>query len=69
MALAVLAAGALSLAPGGGSGRSAAPPGGASRSAPAADKPAHRNNAPASSGVGDSQSDDPSDDAPDGGEP
>jgi hypothetical protein len=69
MALAVLAAGALSLSPGGGSRPAAEPPGAAPRSAPAADKRAQRRAAPAPSGVGDSQSDDPSDDAPDGGEP
>jgi hypothetical protein len=69
MALAVLVAGALSLAPGGGSGPAADRPATAPRSAPAADKRPQRRAAPAPSGVGDSQSDDPSDDAPDGGEP
>jgi hypothetical protein len=69
LALAVLAAGALSLSPGGGSRPAAEPSGTAPRSAPAAGKRTQRRAAPAPSGVGDSQSDDPSDDAPDGGEP
>jgi protein kinase-like protein len=68
MALAVIAAGALSLAPRGGSGPTTGRPAAAPSSAPAAGTRTRRQTAPAS-GVGDSQSDDPSDDAPDGGEP
>jgi hypothetical protein len=62
MSLAVLAAGALALVPGHGS-RPAS-----SATTPAA-APAAVTRQPAPNGVGDSQSDDPSDDAPDNGEP
>jgi hypothetical protein len=64
MALAVLAAGALSIAPGGGGGPSK--PAGGQGGAHSTHR-AKRHATP--SGVGDSQSDDPSDDEADGGEP
>jgi serine/threonine protein kinase len=65
IALAVIAAGALSLTPGQGSKTPVGTPGAVPTSAPAA----RHGGRSASSGVGDSQSDDPSDDEPDGGEP
>jgi hypothetical protein len=83
MALAVIAIGALSLAPSGGSGPASGRPAAAPSSAPAGGTRAQRRTTapadgtrtqertapPATSGVGDSRSDDPSDDAPDGPEP
>jgi hypothetical protein len=69
MALAVIAIGALSLAPSGGSGPSTGRPSASPGRAPAAGIRTQRRTAPATSGVGDSRSDDPSDDAPDGSEP
>jgi hypothetical protein len=69
MALAVIAAGALSIAPHGGSRSAAEQPNQATpASAPARDH-AHSRRKAVPSGVGDSQSDDPSDDEGDNGEP
>jgi hypothetical protein len=65
IALAVIAAGALSLTPGQGSKTPVGTPGAVPTSAPAA----RHGGRSASSGVGDSRSDDPSDDEPDVGEP